>query len=454
MTVEVTDGNNTVRLNVTVTVTDVNEKPTFPTTETRQRSVVENTDAGEDIGLPVAADDPDENTVLTYILSGTDAASFDINPLTGQILTKVALDADTKATYQVTVEVHDGKADDGSPSTTTDASKPVTITVIGVNEPPVIAGTATTEYVENDTAAVDTYVATDEERDHIYWSLSGADEDDFTISQTGELNFASSPDFEVPTDDGANNTYNVNVLAADGTSTTTYPVVVTVTDVNEAPEFPSSETGQRSVVENTDAGQNVGLPVKADDPEEDSLTYILSGTDATSFDINPLTGQILTKDALDADTKSTYYVTVEVHDGKAEDGSPSTTTDATMPVTITVTGVNEPPVVTGTTTTEYPENGSGAVETYQYDDPENDPIRLSLSGADEDDFTITQTGLLEFVSSPDFETPTDAGENNVYNVNVLAADGTSTTTHAVTVTVTNVNEDPAFPDYRGRRTEH
>ncbi len=446
VTVEVTDGNNTVRLDVTVIVTDVNEAPEFPSTETGQRSVVENTGSGQPVGVPVVADDPDEDAVLTYILSGTNASSFDINSSTGQILTKDALDEDTKATYYVTVEVHDGKADDGSPSTTTDATMPVTITVTGVNEAPVVTGTTATEYVENDTAAVDTYVATDEENDDILWSLSGVDEDDFTISQTGELTFPSSPDFENPTDDNTNNIYNVNVLAADGTSTTTYAVTVTVTNVNEAPEFPSTETGQRSVEENTPPGRDVGAPVSATDPENDSLIYTLSGNDADSFDIHQSTGQILTKDALDYDSKDTYNVVVAVHDGKDAEGNASTTTDETIGVVITLTDINEPPTVTGTTTTEYAENDTRSVETYLYDDQEGNPVTWSLSGTDEDDLNITQFGELEFASSPDYEAPADSGTNNVYNVNVLAADGTSTTTYPVTVTVTNVNEPPAFPN--------
>ena len=447
VTVEASDGNTKVTLDVTVTVSDVNEAPAFPTTENVQRSVVENTNSGQHVGAPVAADDPDVDAVLTYTLSGTDASSFDINSLSGQILTKDALDADTKSSYTVTVSVHDGKADDGSVSTTTDASKPVTITVTGINEPPEVTGSTAIEYAEDDTSTVETYTATDPERGQITWGLSGTDEDDFTITQSGDLEFASDPDFETPTDNGGDNVYDVNVLAGDGTSTSTHAVTVTVTNVNEPPAFPSTETGNRSVVENTISGQPVGDPVAAVDPDEDAvLTYTLSGDDASSFDIVSSSGQIQTKDDLDADTKANYVVVVLVHDGKAADGSESTSVDDQVVVSITVTDVNEPPTVTGATSTEYAENGDAVVEYYGYDDEESDPVTWSLSGVDEDDFTITQSGGLSFASSPDFETPTDSGPNNVYNVTILVADGTSTTTHAVTVTVTDVNEPPAFPD--------
>ena len=444
VTVKVTDGNHNVELNVTVTVTDVNEAPAFPSTETGNRSVVENTRSGEPVGAPVAADDPDENAVLTYILSGADASSFDIGSSSGQILTKDELDEDTKSTYLVTVEVHDGKAVDGSPSTTTDAYKDVTITVTGINEPPEVTGSTAIEYAENDTSTVETYTATDPERGQITWGLSGTDEDDFTITQSGVLTFASDPDFETPTDNGGDNVYDVNVLAGDGTSTTTHAVIVTVTNVNEPPAFPDTGSVERSVEENTLSGRNVGAPVAATDPEKDSLTYTLSGNDADSFDINPSTGQILTKDPLDADTTANYIVIVVVHDGKGADGSESTSVDDQVVVSITVTDINERPTVTGTTSTEYAENGDAVVEDYEYDDQEGDTVTWSLSGDDEDDFSISQSGELEFASSPDYEDPTDSNRQNDYVVNVLAFDGTGTTTYPVAVNVTNVNEKPAF----------
>ena len=48
--------------------------------------MAENTGAGMDIGAPVTATDANDDT-LTYALVGTDAASFDINPATGQLMT-------------------------------------------------------------------------------------------------------------------------------------------------------------------------------------------------------------------------------------------------------------------------------------------------------------------------------------------------------------------------------
>ena len=125
---------------------------------------------------------------------------------------------------------------------------------------------------------------------------------------------------------------------------------------NTAPEFPSTENVQRSVVENTAAGENIGVPVAATDAEDDNLTYTLSGTDPVSFGIVATTGQLLTKDPLDREAKSTYSVIVTATD-------PSMLS-ASITVTITVTDDDEPPVISLQDRVNYPENSDGEVGAY------------------------------------------------------------------------------------------
>ena len=103
---------------------------------------------------------------------------------------------------------------------------------------------------------------------------------------------------------------------------------------NTAPMFPAA-TAERMVAENTAAGGPVGAPVTAMDADNDTLTYSLGGTDMASFDIDPMTGQIMvgTGTMLDYEaTQNTYMVTVTATDSIATD---------TIDVTITVTDVDE-----------------------------------------------------------------------------------------------------------------
>ena len=191
-------------------------------------------------------------------------------------------------------------------------------------------------------------------------------------------------------------------------------------------EFPAEEMGERSVAENTGAGMPIGDPVQATSSGT-TLTYTLGGTDAASFDIVRGTGQLMTKIALDHETKDKYEVIVTAED-------PSGLNDS-IAVTITVTDVDEAPVLTGNANISYVDGGTDPVSTYTATDPEGQTPTWMLSGDDADDFTITG-GVLAFAVSPDVDAPTDADTDNEYLVTVQVNDGTNTASITVTVTVT------------------
>ncbi len=112
---------------------------------------------------------------------------------------------------------------------------------------------------------------------------------------------------------------------------------------NSPPRFPTSETGARSVAENTSAAMDIGLPVSAMDADNDSLTYTLDASeDAAAFSIVASSGQLRTKAPLDHETKASYTFSVSVSDLKDDSGNPDMTTDDTVTVTITITNVDEP----------------------------------------------------------------------------------------------------------------
>ncbi len=64
---------------------------------------------------------------------------------------------------------------------------------------------------------------------------------------------------------------------------------------------------------------------------------------------------------------------------------------------------------------------------------------VAANNADAALFTINaSTGALSFITAPDFESPSDAGANNAYEVVVQVSDGTLIDTQAIAVTVTDV----------------
>ena len=73
-------------------------------------------------------------------------------------------------------------------------------------------------------------------------------------------------------------------------------------------------------------------------------------------------------------------------------------------------------------------------------------------GADANAFVINPaTGALAFAAAPDFGSPTDAGHDNTYVVQVRASDGLLTDTQTIAVNVTDVSEAPGFVWLKGTR---
>ena len=166
-------------------------------------------------------------------------------------------------------------------------------------------------------------------------------------------------DHEYPVDSDGDNVYEVTLQVNDGRDgdgnadtavDDTVSVIITVTDINEPPEFGSSAV-ELEIDENTVSNTKVGDPIEATDPESDVLVYSVSGADSDFFDIDDSTGQIsIGADTaldheypVDADGDNVYEVTLQVTDGKDENGSVDSTVDDLIDLTITVTDVNEPP---------------------------------------------------------------------------------------------------------------
>ena len=209
----------------------------------------------------------------------------------------------------------------------------------------------------------------------------------------------------------------------------------------------------REVPENTPAGMTIGDPVVAEDKDGDVLTYTLEGTDAQSFTIDWATGQLMTKGRLDADTstsgKTDYEVVVRATDpaGIPEADPAVAANSDVVTVMITVTDVNEPPVVEGEAEVTFEEvmgDIATSMDTYTATDPEMDnPITWSVTGADAErdgKFSITG-GNLAFKAKPDYEAQGDANGDNVYEVTVVATDSNGNRkTKDVEVKVMNEDE--------------
>ncbi|MBI5953696.1 MAG: cadherin domain-containing protein [Chloroflexi bacterium] len=393
--------------------------------------------------LNVTATDADIPTqALTYsISSGADAGLFSINPSTGELVFAAKPDYEAPADagrdniYNLTVQVSDGTAT---------AAQEVTVTVNSANDnsPVVTSGNAIS--VSENTTAVLNVTATDADipsQPLTYSIVGGADAARFAInSSTGELTFVSAPDFDLPSDAGADNAYNITVQASDGELVGVQDVTVTIVPVNDnAPVITS--IANPSVAENNPVVTTV-TATDADLPPQ-PLTYsIAGGADSTLFTVNPSTGELTFVSAADyeapkdAGTNNVYNVTVQASDG---------TLTVSQDVVVTVTPVNDNmPVITSPASFSIPENTTVVTTVIATDaDLPAQPLTFSIvSGADAMLFTINpSTGALDFVTARDFEAPNDAGGDNVYNLMIQVSDGAFNLTKELTVTVLPVNDN-------------
>ena len=111
--------------------------------------------------------------------------------------------------------------------------------------------------------------------------------------------------------------------------------------------------------------------------------------------------------------------------------------------------VNQAPVFSSPSTATVAENT--ATDFYQATaaDPNNDPVSFTISGTDAARFTLSSSGQLRFTSPPNFEAPTDANGDNVYQVVVTASDGRLTTDMALSITVGNVPDETTLVQVGG-----
>ena len=388
----------------------------------------------------VAANDSDGDSFSFALVSTADSSLFTLDSSSGVLAFtsapdfETAQDSNSDNTYELELSVFDGA------HTTTQA---ITVTVTDVDEAPSFASANESLSVnENTSGAVYQAQATDPEGATLTYSASGIDAGLFTINNTsGELAFKTPPDYESPTDDGKNNTYNLDITASDGTNQVSQSLTLTIADVNEAPAFASASVDLNAAENDSSFAHTV--EAASDEDSGQTLAYSLSGDDAAYFNFDTATRALSFKQAPDfenpedQDTDNAYELTLIASDGDLQD---------TQAITVTVTDVDEAPSFTSASeTVSVNENTSGTVYQAQATDPEGATLTYSASGADASLFTLDSTsGDLAFKQSPNFEQPTDQGANNTYELTITAADASNQTSQSLSITVTDVNEAPSF----------
>ena len=450
VTVTATDPSGlSATVNVTINITNVPEAPALEGMASVRHA--ENTPSATAVATYIAVDDEDDKagTAIRWSLTGGDADDFSI---TGGVLKfNSSPNFEGKAEYSTTVVATDSGdlTDDMAVTVTvTDVDEAGTLTLSTLQ--PVDGIEVTTTLTDIDSVASGNLGGTVPDSDVTWkWAKSSSKTGAYTVIE------AASEATYTPKPADINHYLRATVTYTDPQgsgktvmATTAHKVLVS-RSTNAPPVFKDADGDDipddipitREVAENTPKGVDVGVPVAATDSEGDVLTYTLVGTDASSFSIDVATGQLRTSAALDEETKDGYTVMVTATD-------PSFTEDDDsdmITVTIMVTNVDEDPkIATGPASARVAENTAitEVVATYTATDDEDTDadVVLTLSGADAAAFSLNE-GAVTFKALPNFEAPKDAGEDNVYNITVVATDSDGQTDEMdVTVTVTNMEE--------------
>ena len=446
---------------VAASVGGTNVAPTFADSTAASRTIPENSPAGTAVGDPVTAtDDHRAATALTYTMAQTNPAptddapaSFKIDSKTGQI----SVSASAKLNYDpvgstAAVRAYTLMVTVADPDGGDDATFDVTVTLTDVAEAPEVTGSASAK-VEEGTEDVGTYTGTDEAGDELGLTLEGTDASAFSLIRDGDdhnLAFNTAPDFEKPTDTGANNEYQVTVVATARGLGDSLAVVVSVTNMNEDGE-----------IELSTEEPSVGMPVTAELTDEDmaqasTVTWTWSSNaevtcnDNTDFDRSERVAGA-TSDTYTPTADECLRVTARYDDGHGANKSASATVEVGARTNNMPMFTDDDPIIRSVDenvdagadvgSVEIPGTASPVVATDADNSPDTGDLTYTIVSVDPSSgaarFSIDNTGQLKAEEKLDYE------DQASYVLEVKVTDSTSNSaTVTVTVNVNNVNDDP------------
>jgi hypothetical protein len=362
----------------------------------------------------VTATDPNAGQTQTFSFEtgGVDNGKFNIDPITGAVTFiaspdfEIPTDADGNNIYLIKVKV----CDNGNPIMC--STKDVAITVTDVIECGGFAAPTTT--VSQPTCAVATGTITvTAPANNVTYSFDNGTTFQVTATSTAL----------------AVGTYQVKVKD----NTTNCISMATATIINAQPASPTISSVAK------------GDPSVSSCPalNDGTISVTAIGTNLQYSINNGATWQV--SNTFAGLVAGSYTVKIKDNTSTCEVAYTSN------PVVLTAPICNLPPTITSAGTATTPENVSTTTPIYTVTstDPnvgQTPTYSFETGGVDNGKFNIDPTtGVVTFITSPDFETPTDADGNNIYEIKVKVCDnGTPPycATKTVSITVTDVAECP------------
>ena len=405
LTITVNDGTSDTTTQVVVTVSAVNDPPTF-TVSTAALTLTE--DFGSTQLITVSITDID-STNLSLSVANANPSVVTVTTSTLGVQVVPINNANGQTTLTITVR-------DEVSSTSTE----VVVRVIAVNDPPTFtvstAGLTLTE--DFGSTQLITVISTDVDSTNL--SLSVANSNPSVVTVT-----TSASSIQVAPILNANGQTTLTITVNDGTSDTTAQVVVTVEAVNDPPTFTVSTVALR-LTENFGSTQLV--TVISTDVDSTNLSLSVANSNPSVVSVTASTSGIQVAPINNASGQTT--LTITVNDG---------TSDTTAQVVVTVSAVNNPPTFTVSTAALTLTEDFGSTQLITVTITDVDSTNLSLSVANADPSVVTVTTSASGIQV--------APINNVSGqttLTITVRDEVSSTSTEVVVRVIAVNDPPTF----------
>ncbi|WP_276784305.1 tandem-95 repeat protein [Thalassolituus oleivorans] len=410
--VNVTDGTDSDTITVNVTVDAANDAPAI--TETTA-AIVTDEDVSGSVTLNATDIDTDAAsitwTILTQAANGT--ASVNAVNTGASMLVTYAPSVNTNGSDSFVVQISDGELTD---------TITVNVTVNALDDAPAIAQGSTIDLITDENTAGSvalTAVDIDTDAANLIWTVI-TDATDGVASISGSGTNVSA-DYTPTANFSGNDSFVVQL--SDGTSNVSITVNVTVNAVNEAPVITNGATATMTTNEDTQAT----LSLAATDADGDTLTWSIPVGSGASQGGVAVDGTGLVTYVPSLDTNGTDTFSVQVSDGELTD---------TIAVTVTITAVNDAPVIT--------EGSTSVLNTNEDDDTGS--LTFSATDADGDALTWSvntgaQHGIVTLNGSQ-FSYAPNIDFNGSDSFIVQVTDGVASATNTVTVNVAAVNDAP------------
>lgn len=334
-----------------------------------------------------------------------------------------ALNYESISSYLLTITASDSNG--GIAQTT------LNVTVVNQNDDPAFVSAPFSAEVDENLASGSTVLkltATDQDAsDSLSYSIAGTNSGHFAVSSLGLITTTQVLDYE------SVSSYSLNISVSDGSTSVTEALSVTVKDTNDSPAFNSAP--YTVTVPENNVSATVYTLSATDTDSTDTLEYFLSGVGSGDFSILSSTGLVSLSSALDYERKSSYVFSVIVRDGNGG--------HATSSLTVTVSDENDSPDFIGTpysaSLDEDVPIGTTVLQVSATDQDTSDTLTYSLAGNHNSDFSIgSNSGIITTAVALDYEAISS------YSLTVSVTDGTVTVTQALSISVTDKNDAPAF----------